>query len=62
MKLAFIRNSPSHSFSIDAQSNSYISSIADEIPLDNASYQNCTVQAFIDATTPLGSDFIITAN
>jgi hypothetical protein len=61
MSLNFTRTLPAHSFTINAQSNSYISNIADDIPLDNASYQACTVQAFIDSTTPLGSDFTITA-
>jgi hypothetical protein len=61
MSLNFTRTSPAHSFTINAQTNSYISNIADDIPLDNASYQTCTVQAFIDSTTPLGSDFVITA-
>jgi hypothetical protein len=61
MKLNFTRTSPAHSFTIDAQTNSYFSNIADDIPLDNASYQTCTVQAFIDSTTTLGSDFVITA-
>ena len=61
MVLNFTRSSPAHSFTINAQTNSYISNIADDIPLDNASYQACTVQAFIDSTTTLGSDFTITA-
>jgi hypothetical protein len=52
---------PAHTFTINAETNSYISNIQDDIPLDNASYQNCTVQAFIDSTTALGSDFVLTA-
>ena len=60
-QLEFSRSSPAHTFIINAQTNSYISNIADDIPLDNASYQNATVQAFIDGSTALGSDFTMTA-
>jgi hypothetical protein len=59
--LEFSRPSVSHSFTINAQTNSYISNMQYDIPLDNASYQNCTVQAFIDSTTTAGYDFQITA-
>jgi len=61
MSLEFVRSSPAHSFTINAQSNSYISNIQDDIPLDNASYQNISAEAFIDSTSATGADFVITA-
>ena len=59
--LQFSRSSPSHSLTINAESNSYVSNIQDDLPLDNASYQNISAEAFIDSTTTLGSDFTIAA-
>jgi hypothetical protein len=61
MSLEFVRSSPAHTFTINAQSNSYISNIQDDIPLDNASYQNVSAEAFIDSTSATGADFVITA-
>ena len=59
--LEFSRSTPPHTLTINAQSNSYISNIQDDIPLDNAAYQNLSVEAFIDSSTTLGSDFTISA-
>jgi len=54
-------NRPSvNSFTINAQTNSYVSNIQDDIPLDNASYQNISIEAFIDASTAgAGNDFTL---
>jgi len=51
-----------NSFTINAQTNSYVSNIQDDIPLDNASYQNISIEAFIDASTAgAGNDFTLSA-
>lgn len=58
--LEWSRSSPAHSLQIDCQTNSYISNIEDQLPLDGPGYQNIGVQAFFDAAS--STDFAITAS
>ncbi len=48
--LGWNRASPAHSITFDLKSSNYIATIADEIPLDNATYQTVNVQTFYDGT------------
>jgi hypothetical protein len=57
--LDLVRASPSHGFSVNCQSSTYFSNVADDLPLDGPGYQNITGQVFFDKTG--GTDFAITA-
>jgi hypothetical protein len=48
--LGWVRTSPSHSAIFDLKATNYEASVADDIPLDNATYQTVSVQSFFDST------------
>ena len=54
------RVTPAHSLTLNLQTNSYIASVEDSLPLDGPGYQNVVLQAFFDpaATT----DFAVTVS
>jgi hypothetical protein len=61
--LAFVlditRTSPSHSFSVNCEASTYMSNIADDLPLDGPGYQTISCAVFFDKTA--SADFAITA-
>lgn|GEM_PF-4590780 len=58
--LKWARATPAHSLSLDLNTNSYISNIQDELPLEGPGYQDVDVQCFYDATNT--ADFSFTAS
>lgn len=57
--LEWVRITGSHNLTFACNSNSYSSSIDDELPLDGVGYQTVGVECFFDSTP--GSDFSVTA-
>ena len=59
-QLAMIRGpAAAHSLTFNLESSSYISNIADDLPLDGPGYQTIDIQAFFDKTA--GTDFTMVA-
>ena len=58
--IGFNRSSPAHAFTINAETATYLSDVADDIPLDGPSYQALSAQVFYDAANT--TDFTITAS
>jgi Phage tail tube protein len=55
--LKFARTSPSHTFTITCETATYLSNIADNLPLGGAAYQTLSAQCFYDAANT--ADFTI---
>jgi hypothetical protein len=58
--LNWTRASPAHSLTVNCKTNSYISSLDDQLPLDGPAYQPATVQVFYDPSQAV--DFSITVS
>jgi len=56
----FTRASPSHGLSFNCETNSYVSNIDDQLPLDGPGYQSVSVQVFYDPANT--TDFAITVS
>jgi hypothetical protein len=54
------RSSPAHSLTLNCETNSYMSTIDDDLPLDGPGYQTIGVQVFYDPTN--STDFVATVS
>lgn len=55
----FTRSSPSHSLTITCETNTYLSNVTDDIPLDGPAYQALAAEVFYDASQT--NDFVLAA-
>jgi hypothetical protein len=55
----FTRSSPSHTLTITCNTNTYLSNVQDDIPLDGAAYQALSAEVFYDAANT--GDFVLAA-
>lgn len=58
--VGFTRVSPSHALTFTCETNTYLGSVADDIPLDGPAYQTLAAEVFYDASNT--NDFTITAS